>query len=204
MREPMRLAGPRGDCRAVVLGRDDGAAAPVVFAGYGLRVPGEQGFAYDSYAGLDVKDKNRRSSCDTSLRTRTRELKQSLARYAGLRYKAMAARDRGAKALLVVTGPRSANAGELVPLTLDTAAAGSGIAAASVTGEVAAALFAGPARSLEETQQALDSGNPHVAGFELKDVAGLADDPSRAADPDHAQHRRLPAGDAPRRRASRG
>src|SRR5688572_5121982 len=32
--------------------------APAVFAGYGLRVPGDSGgFVYDSYAGLDVKDK---------------------------------------------------------------------------------------------------------------------------------------------------
>ena len=32
------------------------------------------------------------------------------------RYKAMAARQRGARAMLVVTGPRSPNAGELVPM----------------------------------------------------------------------------------------
>ena len=34
-----------------------------------------------------------------------------LARYADLRYKAMAARQRGAKAMLVVTGPRSPERG---------------------------------------------------------------------------------------------
>ena len=36
-----------------------GDRRPVVFAGYGLRVPAENGggFVYDSYAGLDVKDK---------------------------------------------------------------------------------------------------------------------------------------------------
>ena len=38
----------------------------------------------------------------------------------------MAARQRGAKAMLVVTGPRSPNAGETVPMTFDTALAGSG------------------------------------------------------------------------------
>jgi hypothetical protein len=43
----------------------------------------------------------------------------------------MAARQRGARALLVVTGPRSPNAGETVPMGFDTALAGSGIAAAS-------------------------------------------------------------------------
>ena len=30
---------------------------PVVFAGYGLVVPDSQNFGYDSFAGLDVKDK---------------------------------------------------------------------------------------------------------------------------------------------------
>ncbi len=47
----------------------------------------------------------------------------------------MAARQRGAKALLVVTGPRSPNAGQTVPMTFDTALAGSGIPAASISGK---------------------------------------------------------------------
>ena len=80
---------------------------------------------------------DRRSCCATSRRTRTRRRKGILARYADLRYKAMAARQHGAKAMLVVTGPRSPNAGELVPMTFDTALAGSGIVAVSVTGDVA-------------------------------------------------------------------
>ena len=33
------------------------ASGAVVFAGYGLVVPDTQNFGYDSYAGLDVKDK---------------------------------------------------------------------------------------------------------------------------------------------------
>ena len=58
-----------------------------------------------------------------------------LARYADLRYKAQAARQRGAKGMLVVTGPRSPNAGATVPMSFDTAIAGSGIVAASITGD---------------------------------------------------------------------
>jgi hypothetical protein len=49
-----------------------------------------------------------------------------LARYADLRYKALAARQRGAKAMIVVTGPRSPNAGETIPMTFDTGAGGLG------------------------------------------------------------------------------
>src|SRR5439155_1242246 len=90
-----------------------------------------------------------------------------LARYSDLRYKAMAARQRGAKAVLVVTGPRSPNAGERVPMTFDTALAGSGIVAASIDGEAGAAIFAAAGKAIGDVQQSLDSGNPHVAGFEI-------------------------------------
>jgi hypothetical protein len=144
-------------------------SGPVVFAGYGLVVPDTQNFGYDSYVGIDVKDKIvvvlRYYPEDADADT-----KSILARYAGLRYKAMAARQRGARALIVVTGPRSPNAGQLVPMTFDTALAGSGIVAATVNGAVGASLFAGAERTLEEAQRALDSGNPHVSGFDLPGV----------------------------------
>jgi Zn-dependent M28 family amino/carboxypeptidase len=144
-------------------------SGPVVFAGYGLTVPDAQGFSYDSYATLDVKDKivlvlrYFPEDADDAVRA-------TLARYSGLRYKALMARERGAKGLLVVTGPRSPNAGTTVPLAFDTANAGSGIAAASISGDVATRLFAGRAQSLADAQQALDSANPHVVGFALDGV----------------------------------
>src|SRR5262249_35168938 len=93
-----------------------------------------------------------------------------LARYADLRYKAMAARQHGAKAMIVVTGPTSPNAGELAPMTFDTALAGSGIVAVTVTGEVAKQFFAKSEKSLADAQKSLDSANPHVAGFALNGV----------------------------------
>ena len=97
--------------------------------------------------------------------------KAILARYADLRYKAMAARQRGAKAVLVVTGPRSPNAGETIPMSFDTALAGSGIVAASISGAVAKGIFdAIPGKTLQDAQQALDSANPHVAGFAIPNV----------------------------------
>src|SRR5256885_8472820 len=71
------------------------------------------------------------------------------------------------KAILVVTGPRSPNAGELVPMTFDTALAGSGIVAASVDRDAGNAIFAATGKALADVQQSLDSGNPHIAGFEI-------------------------------------
>jgi membrane-associated protease RseP (regulator of RpoE activity) len=141
---------------------------PVVFAGYGLVVPESQNVSYDSYAGLEVKDK-----IVVVLRYFPEDADQNmraiLARYSDLRYKAQAARQRGAKALLVVTGPRSPNAGALVPMTFDTALAGSGIPAASINGETAAALLSS-SKPLRDIQQELDTGNPHVAGFDVPGV----------------------------------
>ena len=160
-------SGTREEIQALSFSDSGKVTGPVVFAGYGLVVPDSQDFGYDSYAGLDVKDKIvmvlRYFPEDADQKT-----KGVLSRYAGLRYKAMAARQRGARALLVVTGPRSPNAGKTVPMTFDAALAGSGIVAASIGGAAAAAIFATvPDKSLETAQQALDSGNPHVAGFDI-------------------------------------
>ena len=181
------FAGP-AQVRALSFSDDADVVAPVVFAGYGLVVPESQNIGYDSYATLDVEGKIvvvlRYFPEDADQQTRA-----VLARYADLRYKAMAARQRGALGLLVVAGPRSPNAGELVPMTFDTAIAGSGIPAASINSAVADALFAtaaiaasGSAASqqpaggpgglgvLRDAQEALDGGNPHVAGFDLPGV----------------------------------
>ena len=73
--------------------------APVVFAGYGLRVPAENGggFVYDSYAGLDVKDKIVLVLRYVPEKVE-REQREQMVRYSALRYKALAARQAGAKA----------------------------------------------------------------------------------------------------------
>jgi hypothetical protein len=156
------------DVQALSFSDDADVSGSAVFAGYGIVVPESQGFGYDSYATLDVKDKVvvvlRYFPEDADQQTRA-----TLSRYADLRYKAMAARQRGAKALVVVTGPRSPNAGLTVPMTFDTALAGSGIAAVSVSGAVASALFAA-GKPLADAQKDLDTGNPHVAGFDLPGV----------------------------------
>ena len=142
----------------------------VVFVGYGLTVPGEMGVGYDSYAGIDVTDK-----IVVALRYVPEEVeakrRQELNRYAGLRYKAMQARERGAKAFLVVAGPNSPNAGKLIPLDFDNSLADSGIVAASISDTVANTLFAPSGKRLKEVQSGLDVENPHFEGqFPLPDV----------------------------------
>jgi hypothetical protein len=161
----------QADVRALSFSDNAEVTGDVVFAGYGIVVPETQDFGYDSYATLDVKDKVvlvlRYFPEDADQKTRA-----ILARYADLRYKALAARQRGAKAIIVVTGPRSPNAGETIPMTFDTALAGSGIVAASISAGVAKAIFgAVPDKNLEAVQKSFDSGNPHVAGFAIPNAA---------------------------------
>ncbi|MEM6703393.1 MAG: M28 family peptidase [Acidobacteriota bacterium] len=156
-----------GKVRALSFSDADATEGEIVFAGYGLKVPDSGDFGYDSYATLDVKDKIvlvlRYIPEDAEP-----QFRRAMARYSGLRYKALTAREAGAKAILVVTGPRSPNAGELIPMTFDTAASGSGIPAATISGEVADVLFQSAGKgSLEEAQKDLDSGNPHAVGFSL-------------------------------------
>jgi hypothetical protein len=167
--EAVTSLGGAGDVQALSFSDNDMVEGELVFAGYGLSVPNSDDFGYDSYATLDVKDKIvvvlRYFPEEADQDTRAR-----LARYSGLRYKAMTAREHGAKGILLVTGPNSPNAGELIPMTFDTAIAGSGIVAASISGAAAEKLFSGipgQDRSLQEIQAEFDTANPHTTGFAM-------------------------------------
>jgi len=163
------LSADSGKIRALSFTENGEVSGPVVFAGYGMTLPESAGYPYDSFATLDVEDK-----IVVVLRYVPEDVdndaKLILNRSSDLRYKAMRARELGAKGLLVVTGPRSPNGGELVRLAIDGAVASSGIIAASITGDVAEALFAAADKNLADIQAELDSGNPHVVGFDFPGV----------------------------------
>ena len=143
--------------------------APVVFAGYGLRVPAENGggFVYDSYAGLDVKDKIVLVLRYVPEKVE-REQREQMVRYSALRYKALAARQAGAKAMLIVSGPNSSR-----PRPGDPADVRHGrVRLRHRRGQRERArrrlpCSHGTGKTLREAQDALDTGNPHVAGFPL-------------------------------------
>ena len=161
--EPAISFEPEKDFRPLSFTANDTMEGEVVFAGYGLSVAGGAGPGYNSYDNLEVSNK-----IVLVLRYVPEEVppkrRQELNVYAGLRYKALIARQRGARALLVVTGPNSPNAGQLSPLTFDTSLAGSGIIAASVTEKVAAAILGPTGKELKSLQTALDTENPHANG----------------------------------------
>lgn len=136
----------------------------VVFVGYGIETPPEASTgsgkpfeAYSSYAHADVKGK-----WVLMLRYLPENLPQErrndLARYTSLRYKALVARQRGALGILVASGPTSKVVDQLVPLAFDASLASSGIAALSVTDELAQELLSSERRDLKDLQTHLDTG----------------------------------------------
>ena len=159
------FGGPK-NVSALAFSESTTSTAEVVFVGYGLKIPEGQDFPYNSYAGLDVEGK-----IALALRyfpeDADAESKKIMARYSGLRYKALQAREAGAVGLLVVSGPNSPNAGKTLKKSTDAAFQGSGIVAATISGKVADWLLRPSGKTLKEVQDELDTGNPHVAGFVL-------------------------------------
>jgi Peptidase family M28/PDZ domain len=159
------------------------ASAPLVFAGYGIVAPATAGFeAYDALAGLDVAN-----AWVLVLRYLPEEIppeqRQHLANFASLRHKAMVARDHGARGLIVVSGPSAKVKQPLVELSLDTALAGTSIAALSITDEVAEQWLQHSGHHLKALQDTLDTGKL-LQGFPLANL-------SLAASLDIQQEKRL-------------
>ncbi|MBI2964231.1 MAG: M28 family peptidase [Deltaproteobacteria bacterium] len=176
-----RLAfrGPGGEAGSAALDRDwrplafsaTGRFGPagVVFAGYGLAAPALGDVAaYDSFAGLDVEGKwvivFRYFPEGVSP-----EARRHLAPHADLRFKAILARERKARGVLVASGPNARVKSQLVPLSFDAALAGSGLPVISLSDEVAAKLLEPSGKSVKELQDALDRGEP-LRGFAVPGV----------------------------------
>jgi hypothetical protein len=158
------------DFRPLSFSENTRVEGPVAFVGYGLKTPGTGQDAYDSYGSFDVKDKIVFVLAYVPEGV-TVERRMHLNMYSGLRYKATIAREHGARALIVVTGPTSPGAGQLMPLGFDQSLSGSGIPVVSVTGDVADMLFKGYGKSLKQVQEELDIENPHAEGaFDLTGV----------------------------------
>ncbi len=149
----------------------------IVFAGYGIETPenvvgsdGKKIEPYSSYAHLEVKDK-------WVLVFRfvpegiPQERRNELMSYSGLRYKALTARQKGARGLIIVSGPNSKVVEQLVPMGFDASLASSGITGITVTDAVAETLLKPTGKTLKELQDKLDTGDLmgglDCKGFEL-------------------------------------
>ena len=138
------------DFRPLAFSAPGAASADVIFAGYGIAATD---LGYDDYEGLEVKGK-----VVLVLRYGPEgDAPQSrLAPFMALRYKAQTARDKGALAFLVVTGPNTKDVqDELVPLRADASLADAGLPAFSVRRAVAEAAFGG-SEGLAAAQKHID------------------------------------------------
>ncbi|MEP0848460.1 MAG: M28 family peptidase [Phycisphaerae bacterium] len=147
----------------------DVAESDVAFAGYGIVAPaGENQPEYDSFVHMNIKDK-------WVLVLRfvpegvTPERRQHLNRFSTLRYKAMVLRDKGARGMIVASGPTSGVKEQLVKLSFDAALAGTSLPSISVTDETAEKLLARSGKSLKDLAAELDKGEL-VMGFDVPGV----------------------------------
>jgi aminopeptidase YwaD len=135
----------------------------VAFAGYGISDTAKQ---YDDYAGLDVKDKAvvvfRNAPPSDSTR--------NLAAYSALRYKALKAREMGAKALIVVTGPEDSDVDDLIKLRYDNATGNAGLPAVNITRQMADQLLRSQGTTVKDLQQEINRMKS-PRSFSLRDVS---------------------------------
>ncbi|MEM9411224.1 MAG: M28 family peptidase, partial [Planctomycetota bacterium] len=130
----------------------------VVFVGYGIEALEEAGqAAYDSYSEVDVSGK-----WVLALRYLPEDVDEEkrsfLARHSAIRKKVMIARDKGARGIIFVSGPKSNVKNELIPLSKDFSIGGTSIAALSVTDRVADSWLSRNGIDLQTIQTELDSG----------------------------------------------
>lgn len=130
----------------------------VVFAGYGIEAPEGQGFSsFNSYEGLEVRDK-----WVMVFRYMPEDLKddhrQYLSRFSKLNHKAMVARDRGARGLIIVSGPNSKVKHDLIPLEKRNVSGSISLPVISVSDKVAEHLLSKVGKNLAAYQKSLDKG----------------------------------------------
>jgi hypothetical protein len=126
----------------------DSVSGEVVFAGYGIAA-GEQN--YDDYAGIEASGK---IVMVLQYSPTSNDPHASLAKFEPIRYKALHARQRGAKALLVVAGPEEngQTAAPLPKLRYDRAAADAGLPVIYLTAAAADWLLAPSGTSIKNLQ----------------------------------------------------
>ncbi len=139
----------------------------VVFVGYGIKAPAQGKFkAYDSYKGVNVKGK-----WVMAFRYVPEKLdgdyKVHLNMYAKIQYKAMVAKEQGAKGLIIVTGPNAHAKSDLIKLRYEGGVSNFSITVISVTDKLAQKMLG--RRSLQSLQSKLDSGEK-VGSFKLPKV----------------------------------
>jgi len=150
----------------------DSVSGEVVFAGYGIAA-GEQG--YDDYAGLEASGK---IVMVLQYSPASNDPHTSFAKFEPIRYKALQARQHGAKALLVVVGleekpaVNGQTASPLPKLRFDRAAADAGLPVIYITAPAADWLVAPSGNSIKNLQTQINK-NQKPASFLIAGVQAM-------------------------------
>lgn len=139
---------PDRDYRPVGFSSSGSFSGGIVFIGYGISDTSKK---YDDYAGMDVKGK-----AVMILRNAPPDSTKDFGMVAALRYKASKARELGAKALIVVTGPEDSDNDDLMRLSYDNASGGAGILAVNITRKMADEILKESAMTVKTLQQEIN------------------------------------------------
>jgi hypothetical protein len=132
---------------------------PVAFAGFGITA---SDLKHDSYAGLDSRDRVAIAFGGTP---DGNDPHGKFARYTDARWKAVAARDHGAKALALIAGDEKFDDDRLAKLSYDNSAGDAGLPVIVISRQVAAQVLGlGSAKQLSELEERLAAAEMKSGG----------------------------------------
>ncbi|MGD8275261.1 MAG: hypothetical protein PVJ30_04830, partial [Thiohalocapsa sp.] len=173
--------------------------AGVAFAGYGIVAPGDDGSQdYNSYGDLDVSGQWVLALRDLPAGLDA-ERRQALVEYADPRYKALVAREQGARGLILAPGPETPVKDQLLSIAQEAGAGAGSLPVVSLSSAAATKLAAAAGADLAALQRQADSGEAAataLAGVQLAADIRLR----RTQGQDRNVLGRLQAGDTPSER----
>ncbi|QLY27178.1 M28 family peptidase [Bdellovibrio sp. KM01] len=142
------------------------SGAPIVFAGYGIKAPAsDKEAAYDSYKGLDVKNKWVMVLTDLPANLPSTR-RQYLNLYSRMQHKVTVAKNEGAIGLIAVHGPLSDLKDQFGKIKFEGSLSESSIAVIRLSTPVASGLLQNAGKDLKAEQALLDKGEPQP-GFAI-------------------------------------
>jgi hypothetical protein len=137
------------DFRPLGFSTSEAFEGELVFVGYGISDTSKK---LDDYAGHDVTGK-----VVLVLRNAPpSEMGRDFSPYASLRYKASKAKERGARAVMVVTGPEDSENDDLIRLSYDNAMGNAGFPCLNITRKAADMLLAQTCSTIKDLQKKLN------------------------------------------------
>lgn len=138
-------------------------SGPIVFVGYGISAPDSK---YDDYKDLDV---NGKIALALRYGPEGNDMHSDLNKYTSLRNKTRTAREKGAQAIIIVSGPVDDPDDDLIKLSYDQSFASSGLPAVSMKRAAFDKIIAASGKDLKARQEEMKK-NREPQGFELAGV----------------------------------